>query len=267
VYYLYNSKDKSKIRKCDYTLKSMEEFYNLSKVLTHKLTGPYVLCIKETDYKEIEMFIKSSDNYKHLIIYIEVTPEALEYLQARNPDAQLLDSENLYETWTGLIQRYNLILAKGCSKALFYSIKHEYEIMSDIVLELKQTYGNKEIDMNMVKKVISIDDLVYPRSVLISYIRMDRSRHKKLKLCMNNFNKGIIYNSMRKNCIELVKQKNAYYKTGKGSDLIKTLPYENLLKLYYAFITNPRNIIEPEILLSLYERGEYLNDYLQKTTI
>lgn len=267
MYYLYNSKDKSKIRKCDYTLKSMEEFYNLSKVLTHKLTGPYVICIKESNYKDIEMFIKSADNYKHLIIYIEVTQEALEYLQARNPDSQLLDSENIYETWTGLIQRYNLVLAKGCSKALFYSIKHEYDIMSEVILELKQAYGDKEIDMNMIQKVIAIDTLVYPRSVLISYIRMDRSRHTKLKLCMDNFNKGIIYNSMRKNCIELVKQKNVYYKTGKGTDLIKSLPYDNLIKLYYMFITNPRNIIEPEIILKLYERGEYLDDYLQKTTI
>lgn len=267
MYYLYSSKDKAKIRKCDYTLKSMGEFYNLSKVLTHKLTGPYVLCIKETNSNEIEMFIKSSDNYKHLIIYIEVSPETLEYLQARHPGVQLLDSENLYDTWTSLIQRYNLILAKGCSKTLFYSIKHEYEIMSNTILELKQVYGNREIDMDMIKKVISIDDLVYPRSVLISYIRMDRSRHKKLNLCMNNFNKGIIYNSMRKNCIDLLKQKNTYYKTGKGSDLIKTLPYDNLLKLYYAFITNPYGVIEPEILLSLYERGEYLNDYLQKSTI
>lgn len=267
MYYLYSSKDKSKIAKCDYTLKSMNEFYDLSKVLTHKLTGPYVVCIKANKYTDVEEFIKSSDNYKHLIIYIEVAPETLEYLQARQPNASLLSSENIYETWTELIQRYNLILDKGCSKNLFFSIKHDYDTMSEVVLELKQAYGNAVVDMDMIKKVISIDDLVYPRSVLIAFLRMDRNRNKKLRLCLSNFNSSLIYNSMKKNCLKLLEQKNAYYKTGKGSDLIKTIPYENLLKMHYAFVTNPRNFNDAELLLRMYERGEYLNDYLQKETI
>lgn len=267
MYYLYSSKDKSKISKCDYTLKSMDDFYDISKVLTHKLTGPYVICVKSSKYQDVESFIKVSDNYKHLIVYIEVPQETLDYLQARQPNASLLSSENIYETWTELIQRYNLILAKGCSKSLFFSIKHDYDTMSEVVLELKQAYGNAEVNMDMIKKVISIDDLVYPRSVLIAFLRMDRSRRKKLRMCLNNFTSSLVYNSMKKNCTSLLEQKNAYYKTGKGSDLIKTIPYENLVKMHYAFVTNPYGLNDAELLLNLYERGEYLNDYLQETTV
>ena len=267
MYYLYSSKDKSKITRCDYTLKSMEEFYDIIRVLTHKLTGPYTVCVKTNKYDEVEQFIKMSDNYKHLIVYIEVTPETLEYLQARQPNASLLSSENIYETWTELIQRYNLILDKGCIKNLFFSIKHDYDTMSEVVLELKNAYGNQVVNMDMIKKVISIDDLVYPRSVLIAFLRLERSRNKKLRLCLNNFNSSLVYNSMKKNCLKLLEQKHAYYKTGKGSDLIKTIPYDNLLKMHYAFVTNPRSFNDAELLLKMYERGEYINDYLQEDTI
>lgn len=267
MYYLYNSKDKKKVSKCDYSFKDMKEFYEISKVLTHKLTGPYVIQIKGTNYKDVEEFIKNSDNYKHLIVYIELQPEMYEYLQARQPNASVLNQENIYDTWVELVQRYNLVLAKGCLKRLFFSIKHDYDAMSEAVLELKREYGDAEIDMDMIKQVISIDDIVYPRNVLISYVRMERSRKTKLALCLNNFDKGLVYHSMKKNCIKLLEQKNVYYKTGKGSDLIKTIPYENLLKLYYAFLTNSRYYYDIELLLRLYEKGEYLNDFVQKETI
>lgn len=266
MYYLYSGKDKKQLSKCDYSFKNMNEFYEMSKVLTHKITGPYVIQIKGNTYQEVEEFIKNSESYKHLIIYIELQQEVFDYVRARQPNASILNQENIYDVWVELVQRYNLVLAKGCLKNLFFSIKHDYDTMSEIVLELKRAYGDVEVNMDMIKKVVSIDDIVYPRSVLLSYIRMERSRKKKLSLCLANFDKNLVYNSMKKNCAKLLEQKNNYYKTGKGSDLIKTIPYDNLLKMYYAFLTNLKTVHDIELLLKLYEKGEYLNDYIQTET-
>lgn len=267
MYYLYEKVGKSTMPKFDYNFNNFADFYAIAPVLTRKLYGQYVIHVKVNNMEALEEFINVSDKYKHMTLYIQATDTVYKYIRLKKPGVSLLDSKNDYEIWSELIQRHGLMLGPGCAKKLFWAVKHTYEAMSEAILELKEVYGNQIVTMDMVAKVISIESIVYPRNALISYIRMDRFRKSKLDKCIEAFGNDIVFYSMRKRVDAFIQEKNAYFKTGEGSDLIKSLPYDNLLKLEYAFLSVPKYFKDIRILLNLYEKGEYLNDYLQEETI
>lgn len=267
MYYLYKKGSKQVPAKMDYTFEHYKDFLVVAPSLTMKITGPYVVSIKIVSFDEVKDFLQNEDSYKHIDIYLQAEKDFYNVILLRKPGIRTLEEKDNYEIWTELIRRLDIRLEAKLSKKLYWSISHEYEKMYECLTELKKEYGKQIISMPMVTRVINIDQIVYPRTVCISYIRLSRDRKSKLSKSISEFGNDLVFYSIRKNLDQFLNDKNSYFLTGEGSDLIKSLPYDNLLKLWSAFHNTPKYFRDVTVILNLYEKGEQVNDYLQKEAI
>ena len=267
MYYLYKKSKSNELPEFVYTFKGFDDFYEVAKLLEIPLVGSYYIRIKTDSYKDIMNFIEVENSYNHLVIYIEISETLLEYIVLQKPQVSLLDSKSNFEVFKELISKYNILFDKGCIERLYFAIGHSYIEMSEALDLIKQTYPNTSlITNNELSRLFVIDRLIYPRSVCIMYLRLDRGRQSNLEKCIEYFGNDLVMFSMRKTARKFLDEKTKYLKTGRGSNLIKTIPMDNIVKLCCALDYNRGIFKDIRTILSMYEKGEFVNDTLQKRT-
>ena len=268
MYYLYKKSKSNTLPEFKYSFKKFDDFYAIAHLLEVPVVGNYYIRIQSDSYKDIMNFINISESYGTLIIYIEVSPTLLDYVCLQKPTASLIESKSNFDTFKELISKYGILFKKNCVKTMYFAIDHDYASMDEALELLQRTFPDvKEISENEISQLFVIDRLVYPRNVLIAYARMMPGRAIQLTKCINHFGNDMVLWSMRKAARNLLKDKIQYLKTGQGSGLMKYLPTENLIRLNNALDYNRCDFMDIRTILSLYEKGETINDYLQKRTL
>lgn len=265
MYYLTKKQKLSEAPKFDWELKGFDEFYELAKITTVPILGTYYIKVKSDNYNDIIHFIDTSDQYSYMVIYVEVSESLLKYIALRKPHVSLLNSKTDFEIWLTLIEKYELLFDKKVHILLYNSISHDYQDMVDALELLKDKIPhNILITKSILQNYFVLDTIVYPRTVLMSYLRMDRFRKSKLKTCINDMGNDLVFYSMRKTLRKLLTEKIAYLKSGTGPTYIKGIPIENIVKMLYLFDYDNRHFHDVYTLLNMYEKGDCLNDYLRK---
>ena len=262
MYWVYDKKSDNSVPICNYTFNSFNDFYDKAKVLTMTLSGFYNIKIKTQSADDIFEFIKSEQNYSNFNIYIEVSDTLLKYVMLNKPGVKTADSVSNYEIFKSLIEKYKILFDKGVHMKLYSNIEHDYASMSDALVTIATTYPNKTIKLQDIQKLFIIEDIVYPRQVCIAYIQMYRWRRQRLDKCLSRFDNNFVLYGMRKNARTFLDEKIKYLQSGSGSDLIKSMPVYNLINLNRALDYNRGNFMDITTILMLYERGEFINDYL-----
>lgn len=268
MYYLYKRSKSATLPKFSYTFGKFSDFYDVAGLLEVPLFDTYYIRVKSDSYNDILQFIQMSENYPTLVVYIEVSETLLDYICLQKPGVSLLESKSNYEIFCDLVSKYNVLFAKGCIKTMYFSIGHDYADMNEALELLTKTYPNvSPITEKEISELFIVDKLIYPRSVTILYLRMDRGRKGNLRKCIDYFGNDLVLYAMRKNVITFLKEKIKYLKTGKGSGLIKTIPTNNLIRLYNALCLNRKGFKDITLILSLYEKGVTVNDFIQNRTV
>lgn len=264
MYYLCD-KTKSNIipTYLDYEFSSFDDFYSTSKILTNKLIGTYTIKIVCEDLDAIKSFIKVSEEYNRMTIFILTSDTILQRVVLSQDNINMLSAKSSKKLWEELIVRTDVYFEKGVADKVFWNIDKKESVMSTVLLDLKEAYGRKIISFEDVLKVVSIEEIVYPKSVMYSYLMMDRFRASKLRKSVEVLGNDIVFYSIRKNIRKVYDEKAEYYRTGIGSDRIKQIPFKNIIKMLYAFTVLPKKFKDVTIILKLYEKGEYINDYIQ----
>lgn len=268
MYYLYKKSKSVALPKFTYTFAKFSEFYTVANVLTKSLVDTYYIRIKSDSYKDIMQFIESDNKYPWLTIYIETTQSVMDYIALRKPHVSLLSAKSNYETFTDLISRYGILFDRGCVQVLYGAIDHEYASMVEALELIKQEFPNTSpITKKEISALFIVDNLVYPRSVCIAYLRMDRWRRARANKCMEYFGNDLMFYAIRKNTVSLLEDKIKYLKTGSGNGLIKTIPTDNIIRLYNAMHYGRGYSKDILTILDLYEKGVTINDTVQKRTV
>ena len=263
MYYVYSRSGKLTLPKFNYNLNSFESFYELSGVLTKPLVGRYIIRIQTKDVDGIIQFVRVSENFKTLDIYIEVDADILNYVNLHVPNISKLDSKNNYEIWTDLISEFGILFQTGCAKRLFYAIPKDYDSMREALILIKSEYPNQEVLQTDIEKLFMLENITYPRQACIQYLIMARHRRKTLERVLTIFGNDLTYYSIRKHARQFLKDKISYLKTGNGNDLIKKIPVYNIVRLLSVLeYNNSKKFKDISVLLALYERGENIDDYL-----
>lgn len=268
MYYLFKKTRNSTIPECDYIFKKFDEFYSVAKLLKVPFVGNYNILIKTDNYSDIMEFIEISGSFNHLVVYVEISESLLDYITLHKPTVSLLGSKSNFDIFKELVSKYGILFDKGCLRTMYFAIGHNYEEMDEALELVNRTYPNKQpVTRDDLTKLFVIDELTYPRSVLIAYLRLDHGRQFKLKRCINHFGNDLMYYAMRKTCRSFLKDKMEYLKTGKGNNLIKLLPLNNIVKMLNVLEYSNTGFRDITTLLYLYEKGETVNDTLQKGTL
>lgn len=263
MYYLFKKKTDNAVPRCTYNFNNFKDFYEVAPSLTRTIRGKYNIKVKTDSLSDLKEFISNEEKYNHMDVYIEVSDTLLHLIQLSRPGARKLSAQDNYEVWKELISKFRILFDTKCADILYWSTEHTYEKMYNTLSTLSKAYGYRVITKPMIEKYFILDETVYPRNVCISYLRMDRFRRSKLNKCLVSFGNDITFYSIRKNVRQLLNAKLVYLKTSKGTDLIKSLELGNIIKLNYAFENCPQGIRDVYIILNLYEKGAYINDYLQ----
>ncbi len=263
MYWLYK-KDKSLVLPIfDYTFGSFKDFYEVSKVIKIPLLkSAYNVKIKTDSYSDLKEFLDRSGEFSFLQIYVQVEESMLRYVKMNNPNVSLIDSKSNWEIFEELVSMNNVLFKHGCMKIFYNAVPHTYEDINAGLSDLKVMFPNTEITEKELSELFPIDTYVYPRQVLIAYLKMDRWRQSKLNKCLEVFGNDLTLYAMRNNCKKIFESKIKYLKTGIGNYLDKLLPSKNIVFMMDLLVYNRRGFKDIYTILSLYERGETINDFI-----
>lgn len=268
MYYLYKKSKSTELPEFQYIFKKFEDFYEIAKLLEVPLIGAYYIKIKTDSYKDIMNFIDCADTYSTLVIYIEVSESLLNYITLQKPTVQLLESKSNYEVFKELVSKYGILFKKNCLRTMYFAIGHSYAEMDEALELLQRTFPDvSPITENEISRLFVVDNTIYPRSVCIMFIRLDRGRYSNLNKCIEYFGNDMVLYSMRKTARKFLEEKINYLKTGRGSKLIALLPYLNIVRLCNALDYSRGRFMDIRTILTLYEEGVYVNDTLQERTL
>lgn len=267
MYYLYKKKKNNQLPTFKYDFKKFEEFYAIAHMLEMPVVGTYYIRIQSDSYKDIINFLRMSESYSTLVIYVEVNEVLLNYILLQKPELSLLESKSNFEVFKELVSKYNILFKQHCIKTMYFAIGHSYAEMDEALQLLKQQFPDvREIGDNEISQLFVIDNLIYPRNVLIAYLRMMPGRKTQLEKCINHFGNDMVMYAMRKNIRKLLEEKTKYLKTGQGSGLMKLLPVNNIVQMANVLDFTRGQFMDIRTLMTLYESGGSINDTLQKRT-
>jgi len=251
--------------KADYEFKDFKAFEQMVGSLLLPLTGKYTLNIITDDVGEVQKFIKNESLYKHLIINVYTTSSVLEYISMRDTTAVFAEKEKDFDIFKELIMEKKVYFEKKALFKLYNSIEHKYDEMEKALDLLLNEYGRfTQITESMLSRLFVVNDMVYPRQVLIEYLWLRRYREYKLAKCLAQVGNDVTVGAFIKNVKTFIKEKETYIKTGQGSNLVKSINTDRLCLMYRIFVLDKNGISDASILLKLYERGLTPYDFIYR---
>lgn len=249
-------KKKTKIPECDYYFEDFEEFYELASVITMSFKGMINVAIISNDTKAVLGFIRKSSMYNGYNINVYTNNDTIKHINKITQVVVEQEQKSMFVILQEMCSEANLLFAKNVQLDLYNSIEHDLDTFKEIVNVLLTEFGERnEITKSMLASVVVLNNTIYPREVLISFIFKSRYRQSKLKSCLSSVSKEIAYYATKKQVADLLRAKCQYYKTGEGNNLIKVLPSNTLNYLFYLFYASAfSDIKDLEVIYEIYER-------------
>lgn len=241
----------------DYLLSSLSELEDIMKIIYKPILGVYHVGLQFTEMSDIKFLLNNKARYNHLDIHLLLTESLYKKVSLAMPNAVSVEKSSIYDYLKEGISTRNLLINKKVVSLLYNSVGKSYEEIDDILDTLHAQFGPfMQISAKDLSKYLVINTIVYPRTVLISYINLSRWRSTQLTKCLSDISPDIVTAAMIKNVKKLHEQKSKYLSSGLGSNFIKELNTKNLNLMYYTLVSNkPRYLNDIVLLLELYERG------------
>lgn len=248
----------------DYVLSNVEDFNDLMKIIYVPIIGRYKIGLTLTDINEIKSILYNSERYSHIDIYITLNEVVYKKLILAVPTLVSDAKPSILEYLKQGISKRNLIIKENVVYVIYQSVGKSYEEVDDILDLLVRVFGPfVEITKDGLSRHIVINNIVYPRSVLVNYINLTRYRKSLLERCLKDISPDIVIASMVKQVKKLHEDKCKYLASGLGTDFIKNLNTRNLNMMYYHLVVNkPYHLNDISVILEIYERGIEVNDLL-----
>ena len=178
-------------------------------------------------------------------------------------DIIVSDKVSYYQMFKELLSKRDILIDKQALNVLYSSVEHTHEDLSKTVDVLYDNFGsNNNITEKMLSELFVLNKIVYPRQVLIAYLRLDRWRSVKLRTCLESMDNDVVLGAMIKNIKALFDSKVVYFKTGKANELVKSLNTFNINLMYRVLVLERNGMKDVKLLLSMYERGLSCNDII-----
>ena len=249
--------EKSEAPKADY----VGSYTKLSKVLpllSYHIEGRRmkvnIICKKLADAQEIRNLYSGKDNLDITVLVSETLFDRLALLYPE--EVKRLSKYGLLEK---LIEERRMLFARGCISVLYNAIDNKSKDgFIDALDKLQSKHSTiHEINKEDIAEFFYVQDVVFPRQVLVAFLLLKRNRWKLFKVCEKSYPSSLIYYAMRENLDKIISAKGKYYDTGQRDYLSERVPARNLARMKLVF---SNKIKDPYILLKIYEGGLDLHD-------
>lgn len=241
----------------DYSISSIESLDEFVKVAYKPIFGVYKIALYLKSLKEIKYVLSNKSKYSHLDIHLLLDNNIYTKLSLAVPDLVNEGKKSMWEFLKDGVSDRRLLIDKKVLSLLYSSVGKSYDEITETLDILEKQFGPfMLISDKDLSEYIVINNIVYPRTVLISYINLYRWRKQKLTKCLEDISPDIVLASMIKQVKKLHEEKNKYLTTGLGSKFIQNLNTRNLNLMYYTLVVNkPYTLNDIVLLLEIYERG------------
>ena len=258
---------KSMVRKkCNYEFKDFASFYKQAALLTVPLQGRYVINVITNNVKDISEFLKREADFSSLMVNIYTEESVVDYITLYDTGIAIADKVSAFDQFKELVQSKNLLIEKRALSVLYASIEHSYDEMNSALNKLVEEFGEQNmITEKMLSMLFILNKVVYPRQVLLSFLKLDRYRDVKLRECLNSMGNDVALGATIKNIKSLLEEKTKFLKTGKCKKYLRDIDIDKLLLLYRVFVLERGYVKDVTLLYELYERGLSPYDIIQGT--
>lgn len=247
----------------DYVFNNLEDFYETTKFIYKPiLADRYSIQLNLSNINDIKSIILNEVNYSHFDIIILTTKDILKRLQLMTPNNEAVKELSAWDYYNLGIQRRGLLFHKDLTYALYTSLDKSFKEIDDALDFIQSiTHPLQEITIEFVEPYYPITNIVYPRNVLVQFIKMGEWRWHLLKKSISQVGADIVLNATIKQIQAIHHQKCRYLKGKIENDSIVTLNTDNINLLYYIFyLKKCYGIRDITILYNIYERKLY-NDF------
>lgn len=229
----------------------------MSNVLTMKLSGKYKIAIVTNDMSSIEYFLKIQDRFKHLILDIIVEDEVIDTLLLNvDNDINVDRNRSPWSLFEELCTERNLLFEKNLMSKVYNSIPHNLEDMELILNIIQKEFHNKKIIRKELEQILVLNDIVYPRQVLIDFLNLNKKRWDTLRRCRLHLTDNVIIGAIINNIKSIYQEKMNYLLSGIGERRIQVINTNNLLLLYRCFILERDRCNSLDLIFYGYEKGK-----------
>lgn len=265
MYTLIRKKGKQGIQAYDYVFKDFKAYDEVTASLTYKLSGRYAIRVDSEKADEVLAFVQDVGRHERFDVDIYMSANTLEYLAQRNTHLNIRGEVSPVEAFKQLVSEKRILFAKDVMYTLYNSIAHDMETMESALDHVAGEFGQEAVvTEKMLSGLFLLNKVVYPRTVLLAFLRMERYRWKKAEASVAEIGNAVVAGAMAKNTKKLVKEKATYYMTGQGSALIKGIDTKNLMLMYRVLVAERVGLEDVALLMKLYERGISPYDILQQ---
>lgn len=248
----------------DYVVSSLTDLDERMKTIYKPILGTYAIGLYLDNITDIKFLLNNKSKYNHINLHLTLTENIYKKISLAMPGIIQEERRSMFDYLVDGIAKRNLLIKKNIVYTIYSSIGKSYEEIDDLLDLLSKSFGPfMQINEKDISKYLVINNIVYPRTVLINYINLERYRKSKLQKCLSDISHDIVLASMVKQVKKLHEQKVKYLNSGLGNKFIRNLNTRNLNLMYYILVVSkPYNLNDVTILLELYERGLNINDLL-----
>jgi hypothetical protein len=246
----------------DYILSSFIELEDLMKIIYKPILGIYKIGLHLIEMSDIKSLLNNRSRYNHIDVHLLLSEATYKRVSLAMPNLVQDQKKGMWDYLAEGISERNLLISKKVVSLIYSSVGKSYEEIEDLLDLLSKSFGPfMQITEKDLSKHLVLNTIVYPRTVLISYINLTRWRKSQLTKCLKDISPEIVTAAMIKNIKKLHEEKSKYLKSGLGSKFIRELNTRNLNLMYYTLVAHKsRYLNDIVLLLETYERGLHINE-------
>lgn len=213
-----------------------------------------VMCKRLADAQALKSAYSTRED---LDIYVLVSEALFEKLSLMYPgEVKKITKWGLFMS---MVESRKIHFAKKCAGVLYSAIDDKsYEGFSKALDLLQSKFSiHHEVTKNDIATLFYVQDVVYPRQVVIAFLTMRRDRWRLFKQCEAYYPTSLVYYAMRDNLDKILEAKGKYYATGVKDYLSSKIPAGNIARMKEIFLMP---IKDPYVLLNYYEKGGVPSD-------
>lgn len=255
--------DKNLFYKFDYTVSSIADFHELTKVLRRKIDGTqysFKIDKPQENLLEIKKFIEGEWDFDITLLIDRTSSELLIKVY------HVKIENETYITYLQKCLNKESIVVDNKTISILCKLVEEPKTnkeVDNLIEQLKEIKG--EINRKSLSTVFNLDFSISPMEVINAYIYNFQYKENKASFAFKNFSNEMLYYLLRKEVKKLEKAYNAYFEGDVQNRIVSNKNHAHILNVIQAFYyVEQRKLKDARLIFTIINKGGLANDLLYK---
>lgn len=206
---VYNRK--SKLPDVDYVLDDIEEFYQITSVLTPKFKGKWSIVLLDIKIKDVKEFLIDEQIPDFIDCFVLLPQNKLEPILLEFPKYQQKAKSNK-EVYTDMVSTLKHLIEPAAMWSLYSALNGNIQKLEEALTKLDNECEGASITVKQVKTAFGTNNTVYASDVLEAFLMKKKHRWFLFKTLVTELGDEYAYYALFKQVRKLLSDKASYLK-------------------------------------------------------